>query len=54
MFRALAEAKINIQMIATSEIKVSCLVAEDQGVQALQVIHAAFGLSGNERIVVPA
>ena len=54
MFRALAEAKINIQMIATSEIKVSCLVAEDQGVAALQVIHAAFGLSGNERIVVPA
>ncbi len=54
MFRALAEAKINIQMIATSEIKVSCLVAEEQGVEALRVIHAAFGLSGHERIVVPA
>ncbi|MBW4465776.1 MAG: aspartate kinase [Pegethrix bostrychoides GSE-TBD4-15B] len=54
MFRALAEAKINIQMIATSEIKVSCLVAEDQGVEALCVIHTAFGLSGNEQIVVPA
>lgn len=54
MFRALAQAQINIQMIATSEIKVSCLVAESQGVEALQVVHAAFGLSGNERIVVSA
>lgn len=54
MFEALAKAQINIQMIATSEIKVSCLVAEAEGVQALQIVHAAFGLSGNERIVVPA
>lgn len=41
-------------MIATSEIKVSCLVAEQDGMQALQIVHAAFGLSGNQRIVVPA
>ena len=54
MFRALAQAKINIQMIATSEIKVSCLVAEDQGIEALKTVHAAFGLSGSERIVVSA
>lgn len=54
MFEALAKEQINIQMIATSEIKVSCLVAETEGVHALQVIHAAFELSGNERIVVPA
>ena len=54
MFRALAQSKINIQMIATSEIKVSCLVAESQGIEALQIVHAAFGLSGNQRIVVPA
>jgi aspartate kinase len=54
MFESLAKQQINIQMIATSEIKVSCLVSETEGVQALQIVHAAFGLSGNERIVVPA
>lgn len=46
MFRALAEAAINIEMIATSEIRTSCVVAEADGVRALQVVHAAFGLGG--------
>jgi aspartate kinase len=54
MFTALHDAGINIQMIATSEIKVSCVVAENAGVQALQVIHAAFGLAGSQTVVVPA
>lgn len=54
MFDSLAKHQINIQMIATSEIKVSCLVAKDQGVEALKVIHAAFGLSGSQAIQVPA
>ncbi|MGF2040359.1 MAG: aspartate kinase [Nostoc sp. CmiVER01] len=54
MFEALAEYQINIQMIATSEIKISCVVAQEQGVKALQVIHAAFGLAGSEKFVVPA
>jgi aspartate kinase len=54
MFEALAKEQINIQMIATSEIKVSCLVSEQEGTRALQIVHEAFGLSGNERIVVPA
>lgn len=54
MFAALAHEKINIQMIATSEIKVSCVVSEEDGVKALQVIHAAFGLAGQQRIEVPA
>lgn len=53
MFESLALNQINIQMIATSEIKVSCVVAKDQGVLALQVIHAAFGLSGSQKIQVP-
>ncbi|MBW4520559.1 MAG: aspartate kinase [Scytolyngbya sp. HA4215-MV1] len=52
MFAALAQNQINIQMIATSEIKISSVVAKDQGVQALQAIHAAFGLSGAEKIQV--
>lgn len=54
MFESLAKNGINIQMIATSEIKVSCVVDQEQGVTALQAIHAAFGLSGSERIQVPA
>ncbi|WP_204151231.1 aspartate kinase [Leptolyngbya sp. CCY15150] len=54
MFQALAKQDINIQMIATSEIKISCLVSEEEGVQALQAVHAAFGLSGSQRIQVPA
>ncbi|QNJ01728.1 aspartate kinase [Synechococcus sp. PROS-U-1] len=49
MFRALADAGINIGLIATSEIRTSCVVAEDAGVQALQVVHAGFGLGGKER-----
>lgn len=54
MFEALAQHNINIQMIATSEIKISCVVAQEEGVKALQVIHAAFGLAGSEKFIVPA
>ncbi|MGF1459826.1 MAG: aspartate kinase [Leptolyngbyaceae cyanobacterium] len=54
MFSALAQQRINIQMIATSEIKISCLVAEDDGVKALQAVHEAFQLDGLEKVVVPA
>ena len=54
MFEALAASQINILMIATSEIKISCVVEEGNGVKALQVIHKAFGLSGNEVFKVPA
>ena len=54
MFRALAKEAINIQMIATSEIKISCVVSEDEGVKALKSVHSAFGLSGTQTLVVPA
>jgi aspartate kinase len=54
MFTALAQNHINIQMIATSEIKISCVVGQDEGVKALQVIHSAFDLAGSEKFVVPA
>jgi aspartate kinase len=50
MFASLAQQQINIQMIATSEIKVSCVVAEKDGITALRLIHAAFGLSGSQSI----
>ncbi|HYP03663.1 MAG TPA: ACT domain-containing protein, partial [Cyanobium sp.] len=46
MFRALADAGINIELIATSEIRTSCVVAEADGVRALQAVHGAFGLGG--------
>jgi aspartate kinase len=54
MFEALAQHEINIQMITTSEIKISCVVAQEQGVLALQAIHQAFGLAGREKIQVSA
>lgn len=54
LFKALADRRINIQMIATSEIKICCLVDEDQGVEALKALHSAFGLAGVERVTVPA
>jgi aspartate kinase len=44
LFKALADAGINIEMIGTSEIKVSCVVRREQGVRALQAAHRAFGL----------
>lgn len=54
MFKALSNAGINIQMIATSEIKISCVVRQEQGVDALKVVHAAFDLAGAEAVEVPA
>ena len=49
MFRYLAEAGVNIEMIATSEIRTSCVVAESDGIAALQAVHAGFGLGGSTR-----
>jgi aspartate kinase len=44
MFRALADAGVNIQMITTSEIKISVLVERDQAQTALREVHRAFHL----------
>ena len=44
MFRALSTAGINIQMISTSEIKISCVIDESRAKDAVQVLHAAFEL----------
>ncbi len=44
MFKALADAKINIQNITTSEIRISCIIAADEGPRALRVVHDAFDL----------
>ena len=44
MFAALAEKGINIQVISTSEIKISVLVSEDYTELAVRALHAAYGL----------
>jgi len=44
LFSALAQAGINIQMISTSEIKISVIINESEGAQATQVVHDAFKL----------
>ncbi len=45
MFRTLADAKINIQNITTSEIKISCIINREDGAKALQLVHDAFELN---------
>ncbi len=47
MFRALAEKGINIQVISTSEIKVSVLIAEEYTELALRSLHTAYGLDAD-------
>jgi aspartate kinase len=44
MFEALAEEGINIEMISTSEIKISCVVKRKFGETAVRAIHGKFGL----------
>lgn len=48
MFRALAEAQINIQMITTSEIKISCIIKREDAEKALRAVHGAFDLQQAE------
>ena len=52
MFDSLFQHGINIQMIATSEIKVSCIVAEKDAIEALRAVHEAFELSSSTRTQV--
>jgi aspartate kinase len=47
MFTALAEENINIMMISTSEIKISCIIEEEQTELAVQVLHRVFGLDAD-------
>ena len=44
MFRTLADLEINLQMISTSPIRISCMIAREQIPRAVQVLHAAFEL----------
>jgi aspartate kinase len=44
MFETLAKEAINIEMISTSAIRISCVVREALVEQAVQALHEAFGL----------
>ncbi len=46
MFEALAEKKINIDMITTSEISISCIIKKKNAEKAVRSVHAKFGLGG--------
>ncbi len=48
MFRTLAEENINIQMITTSEIKISVIIEERYAELAIRSLHTAFGLDKTE------
>ena len=44
VFETLAAADINIEMISTSAIRISCVVRQDRVEEAVQVLHDAFEL----------
>ncbi len=48
MFSTLASDNINIILISTSEIRVSCVIEEKYAELAVQILHAAFGLDGDQ------
>ncbi len=47
MFNALAKENINIMLISTSEIRISCIIEEKYTELAVRVLHTAFGLDKN-------
>ena len=54
LFRALSDAGINIEMISTSEIRISVVTRADTLADAMRVVHTAFGLDGDAEAVVYA
>lgn len=54
LFEALKDAGINIDMISTSEIRISIITNADVVPEAARVIHTAFGLDGDSEAVVYA
>ena len=51
MFRALFEAGINIELITTSEIRITCIIHEDKVKEAVRALHKAFELDKGEDII---
>jgi aspartate kinase len=54
MFRTLADAGVNIEMISTSEIRITTIIAEDALETALRALHAAFELERPETVEAAA
>jgi aspartate kinase len=54
MFGTLADAKVNIEMISTSEVRITCMIAEDELETALRALHEAFELERPEPVEVAA
>ncbi|KLO62350.1 aspartate kinase [Dermacoccus sp. PE3] len=52
LFQSLADAGINIEMISTSEIRVSVVTSDDELDEAVRVVHSAFGLDADGEAVV--
>jgi aspartate kinase len=50
MFGALADAKVNIEMISTSEVRITCIIAEDDVETAVRALHTAFELEKPDAI----
>jgi len=50
MFGTLADAKVNIQMISTSEIRITCIVAQADADRALKALHDAFDLAAPDPV----
>jgi aspartate kinase len=53
-FRTLAEAGVNVEMISTSEIRISVVTRKDSAAAAVQALHTAFGLDADGEAVVYA
>ncbi|MBU6311934.1 MAG: aspartate kinase [Actinomycetales bacterium] len=53
-FKSLADAGINVEMISTSEIRISVVTRADVAQQAVQALHTAFGLDADGEAVVYA
>ncbi|WP_022664099.1 aspartate kinase [Desulfospira joergensenii] len=51
MFKALASENINIRLISTSEIRISCVILEKYAELAVRTLHTAFGLDKKEEAV---
>jgi len=50
MFKSLSEENINIEMISTSEYRISCVIEEKYGELAVRAVHKAFNLDGKEKV----
>ncbi|MSW38483.1 MAG: ACT domain-containing protein, partial [Actinobacteria bacterium] len=51
-FKAIADAGVNVEMISTSEIRISVVTRADAAQKAVQAVHTAFGLDSDDQAIV--